>query len=175
MIQSQSGDIKLRALEPEDLGLLLAWENDSAYWTHSQQRTPYSEYLMREYLKEAGQDLFEAKQLRLMVTYQEEAIGLVDLFDFDPDHQRAALGILIGAEKYRGKGLAKAALKLFLNYAFPSFNLRQVYVGVAAHNAASLALFKSCGFSEYGLRKAWYRQGDQFVDEHCLQLLKEDL
>lgn len=174
MIKLEKDDIQLRALEPDDLSYLLEWENDPLYWTFSQQRIPYSEYLMRAYLKEAGQDLFEAGQLRLMLCFEGKPIGLVDLFDFDADHQRAALGILIGAKQYRGKGLAKKGLLLFLDYAFPSFNLKQVYVGVASTNKASLGLFEACGFKQYGLRKAWYRQGEDFVDEHCLQLLKED-
>ncbi len=169
------GNIRLRALEPHDLNHLLAWENNPAYWTYSQQRIPYSEYLLKQYLDEAGKDLFEVGQLRFMICCNEDPIGLVDLFDFDPDHQRAAVGILIGSPNYRGQGIAKKSLQLFLEYAFPAFNLRQVYVGVASTNSASLGLFESCGFVHCGTRKGWYRDGDQFIDEHFLQLLKEDL
>lgn len=171
----EDGTIRLRALEPDDLSLLLDWENNPAFWTYSQQKVPYSEYLLKEYLKEAGKDLFEAGQLRLVICQNETAIGLVDLFDFDPDHQRAGVGIIIGSSQYRGQGFAQRALQLFLKYAFPAYNLKQVYAGMASDNQASLGLFEACGFKKYGTRKAWYRRGDEFVDEHCLQLLKEDL
>ncbi len=171
----EDGKLKLRALEPSDLSYLVAWENNPAYWTYSQQKVPYSEYLLKEYINEAGKDLFEVGQLRLMICFEDNAIGLIDLFDFSADHQRAALGILIGSENYRGQGLAKKAMLLFLNYAFPTFNLKQVYAGISHNNHASLGLFEACGFKSCGLRKAWYREGSNFIDEHCLQLLKEDL
>ena len=167
--------LKIRALEPEDLSHLLKWENDPAYWTFSQQRIPYSEYLLKEYLKEAGKDLFEAGQLRMVICYEDQGIGLVDLFDFDPDHQRAGIGILIGAADYQGQGLAKKALKLFLSYAFPNFNLQQVYAQVVPDNEASIQLFRACGFQEAGVLKNWFRQGDRFLDAIQFQFLKTDL
>jgi len=172
MIKLQKEDISLRALEPEDLSLLLAWENNPEFWTSSQQRAPYSEYLMKQYLLEVGKSPYEVGQLRMMICYKNQSIGLADFFDFDVDHRRGALGILIGAETNRGKGLAESALNLFIDYLFTAFDLQQLHVSIADGNVASLRLFEKCGFEKCGLRKQWYRQGDSFIDEHLLQLLK---
>lgn len=35
-------DIRLRALEPEDLELLYSWENNLSYWVISNTITPFS-------------------------------------------------------------------------------------------------------------------------------------
>ncbi len=175
MISLANDEIRLRALEPEDLSIILSWENDPIYWTAGQQQIPYSAYLLREYLTDAGKDPYETGQLRLMICKEEASIGLIDFFDFDPQHQRGAIGILIGAQSAQGKGYAKQAMQLFLNYLFPTFNLRQVHVGIGADNKASIKLFENCGFKKYGTRVQWYRQGESFTDEHLYQLLKEYL
>lgn len=175
MIELHKDEIHLRPLEPEDLSLLLAWENDPTFWSASQQRMPHSQYLLKQYLKEAGESPYQSGQLRLVICLGDESIGLVDCFDFDADHLRAGIGILIGKQRESGKGYAQKALKLFIDYLFQSFNLKQVYAGIAVNNKASLALFEKVGFKKYGERKQWYREGDSFVDECLFQLLKEDL
>ena len=89
--------IYLRALEPNDLEFIYAIENDESVWEISHTQTPYSRFLVRQYLENANQDIYEAKQLRLAIceNADENAVGLIDLFDFDPKNNRAGIGILI--------------------------------------------------------------------------------
>jgi diamine N-acetyltransferase len=167
--------IALRPLEPEDLSLLLAWENNPKFWTFSQQRIPYSAYLLKEFLKEADRSPYETGQLRLVISYEGKSVGLLDFFDFDVDHRRGAIGVLIGASQEQQKGIASKALKLFIDYLFPAFDLQQVYATVATSNTASLGLFDKVGFSKVGLHRQWYRESDRFIDAQFFQFLKEDL
>ena len=87
MVTLQGKNIYLRALEPEDLEFVYAIENDESIWEVSNTQTPYSRFLIRQYLENAHQDIYEAKQLRLVICKNQdtEAIGLIDLFDFDPN------------------------------------------------------------------------------------------
>jgi len=163
--------IKLRALEPEDLELLARWENDTSNWGYSQQQVPFSRQLLKQYLANAQQDIYEAKQLRLVIEYAGEAIGLIDLYDFDFNNRRAGIGILIGAEENKKRGFAKEALQVLLPYVENTFDLKQVYASIGANNTASLELFKSAGFKEVGVRSQWFRQGSSWEDEHLLQLI----
>jgi diamine N-acetyltransferase len=40
---------------------------------------------VKQYLENAQQDIYEAKQLRLAICQDEDSCGrLIDLFDFDP-------------------------------------------------------------------------------------------
>ena len=107
--------INLRALEPEDLQFLFDTENDESFWELSNTQTPFSKFLLKQYLENAHLDIFEAKQLRLIIeeNTNNQPIGMIDLFDFNPQHKRAGVGILIQNE-YQQKGFASEALSLFL-------------------------------------------------------------
>ena len=67
MITLTGTAIYLRALEPEDLDFIHGVENDERIWEVSNTQTPYSKYLIKQYLANAHQDIYEAKQLRLVI------------------------------------------------------------------------------------------------------------
>jgi diamine N-acetyltransferase len=171
LLKLKGEHIKLRALEPEDLDLLEVWENNTENWRYSQQQVPFSKHILRAYLANAQQDIYEAKQLRLVIENEVEAIGLMDLYDFDFNNRRAGIGILIAAQENRKRGYAKEALQLMLQYAQKAFDLKQLYASVGANNKASLKLFYSLGFKEAGIRAQWFREGNEWEDEHLLQLI----
>ena len=50
MIRLKGNHIYLRALEPEDLDFIYAIENDEDLWELSNTQTPYSKYLIKQYL-----------------------------------------------------------------------------------------------------------------------------
>lgn len=175
MIRLQGENIRLRALEPEDIELLMLWENDPELWHLSGTMTPYSRYQLKQYIAAGQEDIYQAGQLRLMLesVSQKEAIGTIDLFDFDAQHQRAGVGILIAKAENRQKGLGKEALQLLLPYAFETFNLHQVYCNILSENEASIQLFQQAGFREVGCKKDWIRRGNQYQDEILFQRLRE--
>lgn len=175
MVTLKGDDIYLRALEPEDLDFIYRLENDEAMWEVSNTQTPYSRFLIRQYLENAHQDIYEAKQLRLAIckTGSSDAIGLIDLFDFDPVNRRAGVGIIIHHEPDRAKGMGKQALGLVIKYAFNTLQLHQLYANIHLGNVASIALFTNFGFSLAGVKKDWSRQGNRFVDEALYQLINK--
>ena len=139
--------IQLRALEPEDLEYLFALENDPDIWEISGTLTPYSRKVLRAYLETAHQDIYQAKQLRLAIAGEDEsAIGLIDLYDFDPRHLRAGIGIVISQSEHRNQGFGGEALTLLCSYAFNVLDLHQLYAGVSADNLRSIHLFEKLGF-----------------------------
>ncbi|MCA0133050.1 GNAT family N-acetyltransferase [Winogradskyella alexanderae] len=171
MVSLKGDNIFLRALEPEDLEFVHSIENDINFWELSDTKQPYSRFIIKEYLKNATQDIFEAKQLRLAIcdNRNSEVIGLIDLYDFNPIHKRAGLGILIKEESNRGKGVGKEALNLLLDYAFKILNLHQVYASISEMNEASLNLFQKTGFKKIGLKKDWTYDGKTYRNEFILQ------
>ncbi|MFN3967842.1 GNAT family N-acetyltransferase [Flavobacterium sp.] len=175
MVTLQGNTIYLRALEPEDLEFIYAIENDENIWEVSNTQTPYSKFLIRQYLENAHQDIYEAKQLRLAICKNEtsEAIGLIDLFDFDPKNQRAGVGIIIQYETERNSGFGKEALALVIDYAFQQLQLHQLFANIGTDNTASLALFTTFGFEKIGVKKDWIRINNVFHDEALFQLIKK--
>jgi len=175
MVTLTGNAIYLRALEPEDLDFIYSLENDQEMWEVSNTQTPYSRFLIHQYLENAHQDIYEAKQLRLAICKNGsfEAIGLIDLFDFDPLNQRAGVGIIVHAEADRGRGAGKEALRLVIQYALNTLQLHQLYANIHMANVASVALFTNFGFELVGVKKDWNRHGNRFVDEALYQLIQK--
>jgi len=165
--------IKLRALEPEDLELLYEWENNSKYWAISNTVSPFSKYTLKRYMENSHKSIYETGQLRLMIEIADEnkTIGTIDLFDFDPFHKRAGLGILIADEEQRRKGYASMALKCLIDYCFKTLQLHQLYCNILANNCESMDLFKKQGFVQCGVKKEWVKSSDSYLDEYMFQLL----
>lgn len=168
--------MRLRAIEPLDEDILYQWENDQKIWQVSNTLTPFSRHILRQYLAQAHLDIFEAKQLRLVieVTGTGKPVGLIDLFDFDPQNQRAGIGILIGDTAEWGKGYAKDAIRILLKYVFTVLLLNQVYCSIDESNTVSLNLFKNSGFRITGIKEKWNRGLSGWSNEWFLQITSED-
>lgn len=170
MVTLQGQYISLRALEPEDLEFIYKIENDENLWELSNTQTPYSRFLIKQYLDNAHQDIFEAKQLRLVICgLNNEALGLIDIFDFDFKNKRAGVGILIQSEENRYQGYGKEALELLVNYCFNQLHLHQLYCNISEDNDSSLALFENNGFQKVGLKNDWNFNGKSYKNEYLLQ------
>jgi diamine N-acetyltransferase len=169
--------IQLRAPEPEDLECLYRWENDTEIWQVSNTLTPFSRYILKNYIESAHLDIYETRQLRFMIdalsngSEAKKTIGTIDLFDFEPYHNRAGIGILIGEVSERGKGFANDALKVLINYAFTVLKLHQLYCNIGIENQLSLRLFQNHGFAIIGEKKDWLKGEDGWTGEYLLQLI----
>jgi diamine N-acetyltransferase len=165
--------VHLRPPEPEDLEFLYKWENDTEIWQVSNTIAPFSRYTLKKYIETSHLDIYENQQLRFMIDTLEDdkTIGTIDLFDFDPYHHRAGVGILIGEEAFRGKGLADDALQVLIQYSFNVLLLHQLYCNIGAHNKQSLHLFEKNNFTIVGEKKEWLHTQDGWVSEFLLQLI----
>lgn len=173
MITLKGTTVYLRALEPEDLDFVFRIENNEEIWEVSNTQTPYSRFLIRQYLENAHQDIYEAKQLRLAICKKDsfEAIGLIDLFDFDPRNHRAGIGIVIQNQEERSKGVGAESLDLLIQYAFQQLNLHQLYANIGSNNEISLKLFTKFGFQKIGVKKEWNFLQGNYHDEEIYQLI----
>ena len=164
-------NIFLRALESEDINYLFSIENNEKYWSISDSQIPFSRYLLNRYLKNSNMDIYEAKQLRLVITnFQNITIGLIDLFDIDFKNNRAGVAIIIN-EKMRSKGFAKEALELLIQYSKTHLSLHQLYCNILEDNSHSINLFKSVEFKQVGLKKDWIKFDGKYKNELLLQLI----
>ena len=163
-------------MEPSDIDTLYQWENDTDNWKVSSTQTPFSKNLLEQYIATAHQDIYSVKQLRLMIDVEEDetkkSVGCIDLFDFEPNHLRAGIGVLIAEKSDRRNGYASEALELLINYCFETLNLHQLYCNITINNEASVLLFQKHGFLITGIKKQWIRDGAKFNDELMLQKIR---
>ncbi len=172
MLTLKGDSLYLRALEPEDLELIYAIENNESVWEVSQTQTPYSRFLIKQYLENCHKDIYEVKQLRLVIMSKDDTpVGFVDLFDFDPKNDKVGVGVLV-LDKYRGKKYGKLALELLIKYVFKNLYVHQVYANVLEDNIVSVKLFESLGFVKSAVKKDWVLEGNQYKNEYLFQLIK---
>ena len=170
----QNSELILRGLEPEDLDFLYACENNPEVWSISNTLAPYSRFVLKQYLENSHLDIYSNKQLRLIIAKKKQpqhAIGAIDLFDFDPFHMRAGVGILIHAENKRGKGYAAQALSMLIDYCFDYLKLHQLFCNITADNTVSIKLFEKAGFIKCGEKKDWIKMPEEWQNEWMYQLI----
>lgn len=165
--------IKLRALEPEDVDTLYRWENDPRVWRVSGTVAPFSKYILRQFIENQKYDIYETRQMRLVIEGKAlgKPVGSIDLFDIDPYNRRAGVGIVIHDQDYEGQGFASSALQALIRYCFHYLGLNQLYCNILSNNQQSLNLFRSKNFSVVGIKKEWVRTTSDWLDEYMLQLI----
>lgn len=168
-------NIALRALEPSDIDKMYAWENDTDIWPVSGTLTPFSRHTMEQFVKVAHQDIYTNRQLRMAIQTKasagkhSETIGYLDLYDFEPAHLRAGVGILVADKKNRRKGYALESLNLLSSYAFKVLNLHQLFCHVHVNNEPSIRLFSAAGYKCNGEMADWTLSNGSWVNVYFMQ------
>lgn len=175
MLSFETPRVRLRALEPGDVEILYRWENDARIWGVSDTLLPFSRHTLTRFIADQARSIYETRQTRFIIESSTDScpVGAIDLFDFDPHHLRAGVGILIYDETDRKKGYASDALRLLITYGFEVLRLHQLYCNVSSDNTASLALFEKCGFVRCGLKRDWLHMPSGWQDEYMLQIINE--
>lgn len=170
----ENSRIRLRALEPEDLQVLYKWENDSSLWQAGNTLSPYSRFILKEYIRNSGSDIYELHQLRLIIEDKasKQAVGTIDLYDFEPHHRRAGVGIIVDPE-FQREGFGLEALNLLVEYSFGYLHLHQLFAHIPKANIRSLNLFRKAGFDERAELIDWVLLPGGYSNVYVMQKIKE--
>lgn len=168
-------NVHLRAVEPSDVDFLYNCENNPENWRISHTLAPFTRDSIERYVS-IEQDVFLYRQVRFIICINTgEPIGTIDLFEYDPIHLRAGVGILIAEENDRNKGYATESLELIIRYAFDHLMLETLFCNILEDNYVSLRLFEKRGFEVSGLKKNWIKTKDGMKNEFILQLLNNGI
>jgi diamine N-acetyltransferase len=162
--------IMLRAAEPEDLDLMYLIENDTSLWNCGSTNVPYSMYSLRRFIEQTGNDINTDGQVRLVIALNENrnAIGFVDLQNYDLRHRRAEVGIVILPE-WQCQGLGSEVLSVLSRYAHQHLLIHQLYALVSAANLAAQALFRKAGYKRTATLQHWLCNGEEWQDAMLYQ------
>ncbi len=174
----QKDNIRLRAVELQDIDFFFNLENNVLLWHASQTFVPFARFDLEQYVFSANkQDPFAAGQVRFVIELAQDnetkIIGTIDLFALDAINRRGGVGVVL-LESYRGKSFAGMALDILIDYGFNFLNLHQLFCNIENENLASLRLFKSRRFEVVGVKKEWNRKNGKWVDESLLQLIAKN-
>tara|TARA_B100000767_G_scaffold264679_1_gene279847 strand:- start:15659 stop:15952 length:294 start_codon:yes stop_codon:yes gene_type:complete len=92
----------------------------------------------------------------------------VDLFDYEKNNSRAAVGIVI-IDKWRRNGYAKKGLELLEIRALKDTNIHQLYAGIISNNEPSRKLFRSAGYIEIEIKGQGILNKNEFHHEIIVQ------
>lgn len=101
---------------------------------------------------------------------EDRLIGTVTLYEIDLEQGRAAIGYALGREHW-GRGLAGAAVRLVVGYAFDTLRLRRLEADTDPRNHASIGLLERLGFVREGLLRQRWCVGGEIQDALLFGLL----
>lgn len=170
----ESARARLRRVEEKDLKLLVKWRNDPEIWKHF-----FNAFPLYDTAQKAWYEDLRRSQSRVLFVIEDKKsakpAGTVGLDKIDFRNQSAEFGnLLIGERKFLGRGLAREASSLAVDYAFGHLNLRRVYLYVFKENTAAVKIYEGLGFKREGiLREAMFAEG-KFKDLLLMSLLKTE-
>ena len=167
-----SSDLRLRAAEPEDLELAYALENDTALWPYGSATTPFSRFALKQFLESATGDIYTDKQVRLTIERRQAddvwtPVGFADLFNFDPRHHRAEIGLAL-LPAWRGQNIGEQAVRLLMDYAV-IIDLHMLYAIIGVDNGKASRTFERLGFQASAQLCDWLWNGDSYVEARVWQ------
>ncbi|MDQ3618463.1 MAG: spermidine N1-acetyltransferase [Pseudomonadota bacterium] len=140
--------VTLRPLERSDLHFVHLLNNNRAvmgYWFEE----PYESFVELEELYR--KHIHDQSERRFIIENDEhERVGLVELVEIDHLHRRGEFLIMISPEQ-QGRGLARAATRRAINYAFRVLNLYKLYLLVDVDNARAIRIYEGAGFKREGV------------------------
>lgn len=108
-----------------------------------------------------------------LVEYGDEPVGVVGLSNINIKDKSASVGIYIGNEKFRGKGLGKLMMYALLKFSFDVFGLNRVQIEVFSNNIAAIRLYEKFFQKEGILRELKFKNG-VFRDVIVMSILKKE-
>lgn len=158
----------------EDMAQITRWVNDPSITQYLGAYRPASiEQELDWYARLAKQDGQEFVFF-LETNDDKRLIGTMGLHNVNHRTQVAGTGAMIGDHSAHGKGYGTDAKMQLLHWAFTELNLRKVISNVYATNPRSQRYLAKTGYKIVGTRKAHNLVRGQFVDEHILEVFREE-
>lgn len=161
-------NVQIRAYEQHDLCLFERWLTDI-----------HGRHFLLSRATSRESDILEVVESKcnivgIVTLLDQTPIGAITYLDYDSTQRKAELRKLIGEATWRGKGLAKEASRLWLEYGLATLQLRKVYLNTLETNLHNIRLNEELGFQIEGiLRNEVYFDG-QMHDVLRMGLFREE-
>jgi [ribosomal protein S5]-alanine N-acetyltransferase len=166
-------DVKLRALQLEDLSTVMLWAKDSEFCLANEWSLEIPEERLINHWTGIITESSD-KLIRKGITLNGQLIGYADLADINTFEARASLGYAIGDSSLWGKGLGFLGAKLMLELAFENLKLERVTAEVNAANTRSLRVIERLGFKLEGIFRRHETYRGVRGDVHWFGMLLEE-
>ncbi len=162
----------LRAIEKEDNEFLRMMVNDPKMesdvigWSF-----PTSKIEQEKWFENQA---FDKKNLRFIIEYKAQVVGLATLTNIDWKNRKATHGIKLYGEDIKGKGIGTDAVRTIMKYAFEELQLNRLYGSIMLQNIASQKLYFKCGWKQEGVSRQSIFKNNHYIDEMQVSVLREE-
>ena len=127
----------------------LSWLNDNEVNRYLETRGSYDEKKLIKFIKVS----IKKKICFWAITEKKNGthIGNIKIDQIDFYHSRGEYGVLIGDKNSWGRGYAREASTIVIEFCFKILRLRKITLGVVESNKKALKLYKKLGFKVEGV------------------------
>ena len=164
--------VYLRAMDRDDLALVVQWRNSPEVYNHLIEREPIS--MSRQIRWFEGLMNRDNVYSYIICTHSDKPIGVISLDPIDWRNRNAEWGFYLAEVSYRGRGHGVEAEYLLLKHAFLHLNLERLYCKVLANHHDVIALHQRFNFQREGtLRRHVYCDGG-YQDLMLMGLMRDE-
>jgi len=153
--------VAIREFKSRDKKLLQKWVQDEAGRQFLLSRTTAQTIKIDNFVSD------KACLIGIITIDDNIPIGAVAFCDINKGQRRAELRKLIGETTERGKGYAKEATKLWLQFGAQKLKLKKIYLGTLNTNINNIRLNEELGFQVEGILR-----NEVYFDEQYHDLLR---
>jgi [ribosomal protein S5]-alanine N-acetyltransferase len=163
---------EITAADADDLFNIFSDQETMQYWSCR----PYTSIVQAQKLIES---LTETTRQEIGIHWaitlrgENRLIGRCGYNEWRKQHRRGEISYIIARNDW-GKGIAREALHLILDYGFREMNLHSIEAGVTPGNEGSTRMLERLGFRLEGHLRESYFAEDHFVDSLIYSLLRQD-
>lgn len=152
----------------KDFDLVQEWLKDNTGQWFFLDRSSYRD-------KTSLQILEDERNIFGIITLPDKTpIGLMAFLDFDQVNHKAEMRKLIGEKIHRGKGFAKEATTLWIQYGIRNLDLKKIYLNTIENNIRNIAINKELGFHIEGLLRNEFLINNEYYDILRMAYIVED-
>ena len=167
--------VRLRAYTLGDFDGLYEWMTDPESVKHLGGGfvSPRSQNDVYEYLTDKTEGELSEESFVIADAETGEYLGECGLQLPDRRAKKAELAVVV-LPRFRGQGVARAAICKLLRYAFEERDYNRVYLKCAAANKGALRLYESLGFQKEGVLRSDLVIDGEYEDTVIMGMLKKE-
>ena len=172
-LQDPEADVRLVPFEENHVAALAAVFQDAPtlrFYLPSLAR-PFSEAQLRGLLAD-WHDM--TTDFVFTIVHGGKVAGLCNLSGVDWVNRSAEIGVALLPDGPRGKGVARAAVRLLLGFSFREAGLHRIMARIQDGNDASTRLFEALGFRREGALRDTVRRSGGWRALNVLSLLEDE-
>ena len=169
-MNSRNNEVTIRDFRLEDVPLKVSWINNPEMNRHLHYHIPLNEEDTRRWFRQKDNQT----RRDCVIEYRGTPVGLIGLLCIDRTNRKAEYYVSLGEAAYEHLGIASAATRLILDYAFFELELNKVYLNVDAENEAACRLYLRNGFQCEGVFREDLLHHGRLIDRKRFAMLRAD-